>query len=306
MLRTRRTGEWFEITVPNYWEGITIEELFRQRWDSPKKLTHALRMNAAVKLNGTKANWLNPLQKNDKLQLHIFQDVEIHLTATYLELDIIYEDDHLIVLNKMPFMNTHPNSFEDKETLSNGVAYYLQSKGEIRNFRHVHRLDRETSGAILFSKHELAGAILDRKLELREIKRTYLALVQGTPKKKRGTINEPIGKDRHHATRRRVSPSGQSATTHYEVIKEFKNEGLTLVKCWLDTGRTHQIRVHLSHIGHPIIGDTLYGGNGTQPRVMLHAAKLEFIHPLTLEEMVVYAPFPTDFPESYRINLSLI
>lgn len=304
MLRTRRTGEWFEIVVPPSWDGISLEEIFRQRWESPKKLTHAFRMNEAVRLNGEKANWVRPLQKNEKLQIQLFQDVEIDVPAAYLEIDISYEDDHLIVFNKKPFMNTHPNAVDDRETLTNGAAYYLQSKGELRNSRHVHRLDRETSGAILFSKHELAGAILDRKLEKRQIKRTYLALVQGTFKKKSGTVNEPIGRDRHHATRRRVSPSGQSATTHYEVLKVFKKDGLTLVKCWLDTGRTHQIRVHMSHIGHPIVGDTLYGGNANHPRVMLHAAKLEFNHPLTLEELVIYAPFPNDFPEGYRIDLS--
>jgi 23S rRNA pseudouridine1911/1915/1917 synthase len=131
-------------------------------------------------------------------------------------------------------------------------------------------------------------------LEKRDIKRTYLAIVQGTLPNKKGTINEPIGRDRHHATRRRVSPTGQKAVTHYEVLKADQRRKLSLVKCQLDTGRTHQIRVHFSSINHPLAGDELYGGKPIFPRQALHAVKLEFIHPFTNEKIICHAPFLDD------------
>lgn len=301
MLKTKRKGDWLEIIIPNNWEGKTIEDLFRTIWEAPRKLTHIFRMENKVLLNGNHANWHTPLVFADRLLIKLFDEEEIQLPATFEEVQVIYEDDHLIVFNKRPFMNTHPNDqFSDTNTLVNAGLFYLQAKGEIRNIRHIHRLDKDTSGAILFAKHPLAGSILDRMLEKREIKRTYIAMVHGLLTKKKGTISEPIGRDRHHPTRRRVSPSGQDAITHYQVIKEDKKQHLSYVKCWLETGKTHQIRVHLSHIGHPLAGDVLYGGKSIVNRQALHAGKLEFIHPFTEENIICYAPFidqPTIFTD---------
>lgn len=294
MLHTDRKGEWCEIATPIRWSGKTIEEIFRLEWEAPKKLTHFFRTNDKVRLNGKKANWTTPLTPGMKLQIHYFQAEESDTVPSYMEVPVIYEDDHLIVFNKPSGMNTHPNTRSDLDTLANAAIFYLQSKGECRNARHVHRLDRETSGSILFAKHEMAGALLDRKLLQREIKRTYIARVDNLFKKKNGIINIPIGRDRHHPTRRRVSNTGQAAITHYQVIKEDKQNNSSFVKCWLETGRTHQIRVHLSHIGNPITGDTLYGGKSIGNRVALHAAKLEFKHPFTEVDIICFAPFPDD------------
>ncbi|WP_342430066.1 RluA family pseudouridine synthase [Neobacillus sp. FSL H8-0543] len=288
MLTTTRKGNWMEIIIPKNWEGKTIEEIFRKHWESPRKLTHSFRMEDKVLINGNRANWNLPLVIKDKLLIKLFEEEETDIIANFHEIEVLYEDDHLIVINKPPFMNTHPNDKTDNNTLLNSVLFYLQSKGETGNIRHVHRLDRDTTGAILFAKHQLAGAILDRMLEKREIKRTYIAKVHGLLKIKRGTINEPIGRDRHHPTKRRVSRSGQDAITHYQVLKEEKNT--SYVACWLETGKTHQIRVHLSYLGHSLIGDVLYGGKPLCNRQALHAAKLEFIHPFTEEKIICYAP----------------
>ncbi|MDR7238910.1 RluA family pseudouridine synthase [Neobacillus drentensis] len=292
MLKTTRMGDWFQLTIPFEWNGKTVADIFRNVWEAPKKVTHSFRMDNKVLVNGDSANWNTPLSKGSKLQLNLFGEEELQITPNYLNVDILYEDDHVIVLNKPPFMNTHPNDPKaDINTLVNAVQYYMQANGEIRNIRQVHRLDRDTSGAILFAKHALAGAILDNMLEKREIKRTYVALVHGMVKQSKGTIRAAIGRDRHHATKRRVSPTGQDALTHYMVLKVDKAKQMSFVKCWLDTGRTHQIRVHLSYLGHPLVGDILYGGSPVVKRQALHAAKLEFIHPFTQERIICHAPF---------------
>jgi 23S rRNA pseudouridine1911/1915/1917 synthase len=292
MLKTMRKGKWLEISIPKKWEGKTIDDIFRKEWAAPRKLTHLFRVEDKIIINGSRANWNLPLHLNDKLLIKLFDEEELDVTPTFHEVHVLYEDDHVIVLNKPPFISTHPNDQKtDKNTLVNAVLFYLQSKGESKNIKHIHRLDKDTTGAILFAKHQLAGVILDRMLEERTIKRTYIAMVHGLLKKEQGTIHEPIGRDRHHPTRRRVSRSGQNAITHYQVIKEDKKSQISYVKCWLETGKTHQIRVHLSHIGHPLIGDVLYGGKSLFSRQALHAAKLEFIHPLSEETIVCHAPF---------------
>lgn len=287
MIQTKCFGEWFEITIPSNWEGYSIDDVFRIVWKAPKKQIHTIRMDKHVKVNGELINWTQPLKENDRLQLKLFMEEEFGVIPAYHEVDVLYEDEHMIVFNKPANMDTHPNTLEQTNTLANAAAFYLQAKGELRKIKHVHRLDRDTTGAILFAKHALAGSILDKILDERLIKRTYFALVHGQLKRKKGTIQEPIGRDRHHPTKRRVSASGQPAITHYELLEYNPKQNLSLIQCQLDTGRTHQIRVHLSSIGHPIVGDKLYGGKPLFERQALHAGKLVIPHPFTNENIVV-------------------
>lgn len=292
MLNKSQDRTWFELPVWPDWKGKTLAELFRNEWESPKKLTHQFRMEKKVLLNGSEADWNVPLQPGSTLKLQLFEEELIQFPPSHVDVPVLFEDEHCLIVNKPPFMATHPNDPKsDTNTLVNAVMYHMKLKGERQNIRQVHRLDRDTSGAVLFGKHALAGAILDRKLEKREIKRTYIAIVQGLLNQNTGIIDKPIGRDRHHPTRRRVSPTGQPAVTRFEVIKQDPKENITYVKCWLDTGRTHQIRVHFSSIGHPLLGDELYGGKKTICRQALHAAKLSLIHPFTLEKIDSYAPF---------------
>lgn len=291
MQQTMRYGDWYQLIVSNNWEGKTIEQIFRDDWKVSKKMIHSFRTDKKVQVNGKEYNWNVPLSARSKLQLRLFEEEEIQIAPHFQEIKVLYEDDHLVVLNKPPFMKTHPNDPTDTDTLVNAAQFHMLANGEVRNIRQIHRLDRDTSGAILFAKHALAGAILDRMLVERKIKRTYLALAQGIFQKKKGTIDAPIGRDRHHPSKRRISHSGQAAVTHYHVIKEDKHNHLSYVKCSLETGRTHQIRVHLKSIGHPLAGDILYDGNPIFNRQALHAVKLEFIHPFTQEEMKCLAPF---------------
>ncbi|WP_053361757.1 RluA family pseudouridine synthase [Bacillus sp. FJAT-27251] len=291
MIKTSKKGTWYEIIVPEHWSSFSLDHLFRSVWKAPKKTIHSLRIGKNVLLNSAAPDWTRPLSPGDRLQINAFCPEEPSAIPAFHEIDVLYEDDHLLILNKPPGMATHPNEPGQTDTLANAAAFHVQSEGFLLNVRHIHRLDRDTSGAVLFAKTSFAGAILDKMLEERKVKRTYLALVDGLLKTRKGTINRPIGRDRHHPVRRRVSKTGQTAITHFEAAAWLKKEQQTLVRCSLETGRTHQIRVHLSDLGYPLAGDKLYGGSGIYSRQALHAVKLELIHPFTQELIVCHAPF---------------
>lgn len=297
------TNQHLIIDVLQSWNGLTLEKLFRERWKAPKKLVHEWRMSKEVAMNGNYVTWSTILNEGDTISIPLLDHGENEtVQATDLGITILYEDDVLLIANKPAGMETHPSQPGDAHSLLNGVAHHLQKTGQTCMIKHIHRLDKDTTGAVLFAKNRLIGSMLDRMLEEREIKRTYLALVEGNIKKDEGEIKEKIGRDRHHATRRRVSPTGQTAVTHYRVLNRDSKKNLTLVSCTLESGRTHQIRVHFSHLNHPLAGDTLYGGKKTFPRQALHARKIEFIHPISEEKMIVEAPF-IDRPEIFDINI---
>lgn len=235
--------------------------------------------------------FLPDLYENDELILPLDYGQKAHFKPTKMKVHVLYEDDHLLIANKQANTVTHPNETSDTNTLANGIAYYLAKKGTYHYLQPIHRLDKDTTGAILFAKHPLAKALLDQSLAERKIKRTYYAIVHGHVQKKRGTINKKIGRDRHHPTRRRISQTGQDAITIYEHLSFHKDKNMSELLCQLQTGRTHQIRVHLSSIGHPLVGDVLYGGKPLFYRQALHAKLLTFTHPFTLEEIMIEAPF---------------
>lgn len=295
MVIIQKNNEWMEMVIDDEWNGYSLDHLLRHIWKAPKKQIHLMRMDKEVYVNGENPRWNMPLNKGDVLQLKIFKEEPFHAEPAFLDIEILYEDEHAAIFNKPAGIDTHPNDAQQKNTLTNAAIYHMHKQQVQRDIRHVHRLDRDTSGAVLFSKNAFAGSIFDKMLEERLIKRTYLALVHGQMKKKTGIIDQPIGRDRHHPTRRRVSDKGQMARTHYEAVHVFPNENLTLVKCQLDTGRTHQIRVHLSHIGHPLAGDILYGGKPIFPHQALHASELTFTHPFTLEKIEVKCAPPSIF-----------
>lgn len=279
------------INVNESWNGLTLESLFKDHWKAPKKLVHEWRMSKEVKVNDVLTPWFTKISEGDTISIPLLKGENDPVPATDLGITIIYEDDLLLIANKPAGMDTHPSHPGDKNSLINGVAYHLQETGQTCMIKHIHRLDKDTTGAVLFAKERLTGSMLDRMLEERNIKRTYFALVEGILQKNVGKIDEKIGRDRHHATRRRVSPTGQTAITHYQVLKRYPKENRTLVSCTLESGRTHQIRVHFSHMNHPLAGDTLYGGKKTLPRQALHARKMEFTHPISEEKIVIEAPF---------------
>ncbi|HWK21672.1 MAG TPA: RluA family pseudouridine synthase [Ureibacillus sp.] len=267
-------------------DGLTVEELLREKWRLGKKLVHELRMAKAVTLSdGTPVIWKEPLQVGTILSFSFDIPVSNYQPTEQCELTIRYEDEHCLIVSKPKGMATHPNEERDIDTCMNHVMRHI-TDNDGHYAEHVHRLDLGTKGLLLVAKHPIAKSIFDRMIEEKSIVRTYEAEVQGNIRDDNGTINAPIGKDRHHATRRVVSPSGQHAITHFEVVKRFKST--CLVHLVLETGRTHQIRVHLAHIGHPIVGDTMYNARQTPSGdYELHAIQLEFDHPFLNKRIVV-------------------
>ncbi|WP_316245512.1 RluA family pseudouridine synthase [Gorillibacterium timonense] len=168
------------------------------------------------------------------------------------------------------------------------------ANGQANRIRHIHRLDADTTGPVLYAKNSFAQRRLDEDMRSKAVERFYLALVQGIPRKPQGTIDAPIGRDRHRSGLRRVSPTGEKAVTHYEVMESF--DDAALVKLKLETGRTHQIRVHLTSIGHPLLGDKPYGGRPVaMNRQALHGSELVFRHPFTRDIIRLNAPLPSEF-----------
>lgn len=295
-MKIPQSKEIIQLFIHKQWAGMSVQDLCRTVWHVSKKLVHELRMEKAVKVNGQPANWISHLQVGDEIEITLPVENNENENPSPLPFDVLFEDEHLLIANKPAGMATHPNDQHDFKTLVNAVAFYLQKQGDFRRVRHIHRLDKDTTGAVIFAKNALSHAILDKMLQERKIGRTYWAIADGLLQENSGIINESIGRDRHHPTRRRVSRNGQPAVTRYRVLNKFPKKKLTLIECMLESGRTHQIRVHLSHIGHPLAGDQLYGGSLIFPRQALHARGLSFLHPFTLEEIHIVASFIDDTP----------
>lgn len=209
---------------------------------------------------------------------------------------ILYEDDHVLVADKPSGVIMYPGSPDETQTLANAVANHFMVTGQDAFVRAVHRLDRDTTGACLYAKHQGALRILDEALAQRMIRREYAALVQGQPPVRKGTIAKALGRDRHIAGKLRVHPGGQPAVTHYEVV--WQGERYALLRCELETGRTHQIRVHLASIGMPLLGDLLYGlSSPFILRQALHAYRITFPEPYSRETVEVTSALPVDLLE---------
>ncbi|WP_139488379.1 RluA family pseudouridine synthase [Brevibacillus dissolubilis] len=299
MIPMQKDGEWLVGTLTDNEAGMTYGDLLRSKWGLPKKTSHLLFQHKEIVADGEPVLQHHQTKAGQKVALRVLQPETYGVEpviSSGSELDVLYEDDHVLVVNKPAGLLVHPTGAEHKDTLDHRVAGHLKKQGIEAKVRHVHRLDQDTSGAVLYAKHALAGALLDELLRAQEIKRTYIAFVHGVVAKDSGKIDAAIGKDRHHPTRRRVSPNGEHAVTHYRVVERYKNA--TLVECRLETGRTHQIRVHMGYLGHPLIGDTLYGGKQVKElkagRQALHGRELRFVHPFGGEVVTVEAGMPGD------------
>lgn len=273
-----------DIRIPQAFPQLTVKEVLEDYFLIPRKIRHFLRTKKHVRVNGELINWQSPITAGDLLELTFDQEDYLEKSIPLGQADLVeelYQDEHLIIVNKPEGMKTHGNEPTEIALLNHVSAYVGQT------CYVVHRLDMETSGAILFAKNPFILPILNRLLEDKVIYRDYLALCQGQLKMTDWTITDKIGRDRHDRRKRVVdNRKGQVALTQVRLVKTLDKN--SLVTCRLQTGRTHQIRVHLAHHSHALIGDPLYS-QVSAPRLMLHAQKLSLTHPLTLEEISVEA-----------------
>jgi 23S rRNA pseudouridine1911/1915/1917 synthase len=280
----RFKGEWMEIRLPDSLAGAPMQAVMKQL-PLPPKLTSKLMHERGLLLQGP------------SLRLHLFPRERRDFPPDWMELNILYEDEFTLVVNKPAGIEVHPSEHGQRRTLAHGVSAYYEMSGQEVRIRHIHRIDKETTGPVLYAKNEFAHYQYDKAMREKRIERVYLALAEGVIKQDKGIIDKPIGQDRHHSTRRRVSETGDSAVTHYQVVERFADH--TLVRLQLETGRTHQIRVHMAAIGHPLAGDGMYGGTRKiMARQALHGEKLIWLHPWTGEKQQVRAPLPDDFSQA--------
>lgn len=251
-----------------------------------RRLITALKYVDCLKINGQPATTITPVFAGDVVTLVFPREEALSCEAQAGELHVLYEDDDILAVCKPHGIATHPALGTASGTLGNFVSYYYQSQGCPLPFRPVSRLDKETEGLLIIAKHKLAHHSLSQQQKNGSFQKKYLALVEGVPAKEKGEINLPIAREAQTSLRRVVRCDGKPAHTLYRVLYSGKHHSLLEVE--LKTGRTHQIRVHLSHIGHPIVGDPLYGTPGK--RLYLHSYAAKFLHPITKEQMELTAP----------------
>ena len=272
----------FTFTLPSSLPQMTVKQFLEEQLLIPRKIRHFLRTKKNILINQKQVHWNEIVKPGDICQLTFDEEDYPPKEILWGNLDLvqeIYQDQHLIIVNKPEGMKTHGNQPGEIALLNHVSAYVGQ------NCYVVHRLDMETSGLVLFAKNPFILPILNRLLEKKDIAREYWALVEGQVGSKELVFRDKIGRDRHDRRKRIVDEkNGQYAETHISRLKQFPNK-TTLVRCKLKTGRTHQIRVHLSHHKHPILGDPLYNSKSRTSRLMLHAFRLSFTHPLTLEKL---------------------
>lgn len=270
------------------------EYLLERRKISKRALTSIKYKGGKILVNGEEKTVRYILQQGDRIEI-IFPPEKRSgwMTPVDIPLSIIYEDEHVLVINKPPKLATIPSRHHPTQTLANGIIHYYDQKGLPYTVHVVTRLDRDTSGLVLIAKQRYSHSILFQDQQEKKIKRNYIAIVEGTLKEKKGVINYPIARASDSILKRMVSEIGQQAITHYQVREE--TPVASLVDLYLETGRTHQIRVHCEYIGHPLFGDSLYNGNmDFNDRQALHCQSLTFQHPTTREEMHFEIALPDD------------
>ena len=255
-----------------------------------------------ILVNGKNAKVSYKIQENDKISVEIPEPKQIELKAQDIPIEIIYEDSDIIVVNKPKGMVVHPANGNPDGTLVNAIMAICKDclsgiGGEIRP-GIVHRIDKDTSGLLIVAKNDNAHVKMSEQIKNHEVKKTYIALVRGVFKENEATIDMPIGRSTSDRKKMAVNKNGKNAITHIKVLKRF--DKYTLLKVNIETGRTHQIRVHLSHIGYPIVGDYTYSNGKNEFDVVgqcLHAQKLEFKHPITQKDMCLEAELPQYFKD---------
>lgn len=276
-------------------DGLRIEQYLRRKGYSGQNLAEIKRMPKSVLVNGEHYYMKQELNTGDHLSIHICETkCSEKIPPIQIPLDIVYEDEDIIVINKPAGMPIHPSLNNYTNSMANALAWYYQEQGKPFIFRCCNRLDRDTSGLTVVAKHLVSGNILSDMVRRRDIHREYLAIVRGHVSPEAGTINAPLARKPGTIIERTVDwEQGETAITHYRLIEE--RNGHSLVSLRLETGRTHQIRIHMKYLGYPLIGDYLYNPDMEYiGRQALHSHRLSFTHPITGEPMEFTAPLPKD------------
>ena len=284
-------------------KGTRLDQYLVKQLDLTRTRVQNLIKENNIKVNNEKTKVAYKIEPNDSVRVYIPEVVEKDIEAEDIKLDIVYQDGDIAIINKYSGMVVHPAHGHYSGTLVNAILFQIKDlsgiNGEMRP-GIVHRLDKDTSGLIIVAKNDKAHTKLTEMFKNKDIKKTYLAIVKGKVSKETGRIETNIGRDEKDRKKMSVSrdeKKGKLAITTYKVIDS--NERYSLLDVNIETGRTHQIRVHMKHIGYPILGDIVYGRPDNKiMRQMLHAYKLEFKHPITSEEMVLEAQLPKDFVEA--------
>jgi 23S rRNA pseudouridine1911/1915/1917 synthase len=236
---------------------------------------------------------------NDLIEITELDLADTDITPTKMDLDIVYEDDDVLVINKPSGLVVHPAPGHYQDTLVNGLMYHINSLSDINGEARpgiIHRIDKDTSGLLMIAKNNKAHAILAEELKNKKTKREYIALVEGVIKNKTGKIDAPIGRSKANRLKMDIVSGGKPAITHFEVLETFQDK--TLIKCILETGRTHQIRVHMAYIKHPVYQDPIYGTDKSDDfGQYLHAKTIGFTHPKTKELMIFNSELPKEFED---------
>lgn len=281
--------------------GFSVEKILRQSLGFSRSMVRKLKNTNGVLVNGQASHLNRPVQEGDLLSIDLHTGKATPVLPQPIPLDIVYEDKHLLAVNKPYHMLVHPLKKEPLNTLANAVLYHYLQNGIEPVYRPVSRLDRDTSGLVVVAKHAHAGHLLTTQLGEGKLVREYLAVVHGLLANTRSTIDQPLARCPLSYIRQTVQPGGKRAVTHYQVEKHLADS--TLVKLRLETGRTHQIRAHMSHIGHPLLGDTLYGGREEGiNRQALHCWRISMLHPLTNKPLVLQASLPVDMQKLLQLS----
>lgn len=273
--------------------GIKLKEVLYDRMKLSGRLTRKLKRNKTIYVNDNNIPLHSTLRKGDVVKV-VMVDEANNFEPQDIPIDVVYEDVDLLIINKQPNIVVHPTKGHPDNTIANGLVNYLHKTEQIFKIRFINRLDRDTSGLLMIGKNPYAQQELSNQMRSNLVEKKYLAVVQGIVKNDRGTIDAPIGRMEDDSIHRTVIESGQRSITHFEVLDRYHDA--SLVRLTLETGRTHQIRVHMKHIGHPLIGDELYGyvNEDLIHRQALHAETLKFKQPRTGEERFVKAEIPED------------
>ncbi len=253
-------------------------------------------------INNKAASVRTPLQAGDEVVVSLGKEIA-DATPTAMPLQIVYEDDDILLINKAPQLVTHPTRYHQTDTLANGIYHHWQENGETGKVRFVNRLDMDTSGIVCIAKNKYVHHFIQQQMAQQKVKKLYWAIVEGELKKKNDIINAPICRNEADGILREVNLQGKACATAYMVLQYFPATNLSLVQIELLTGRTHQIRVHMRHIGHPVLGDGLYHEKSADiDRQALHASSIGFMHPRTKKYETFQAPIWEDMNQILMKN----